>query len=107
MKVSPDTIPGIVCDVYGISETDLFSKSRKRGIVEPRQMIIFLLNRLTKRSNNRICLEYRMNHSTGMHAMKKVMDYYQTEKSYREKMNTILFQIGVSPEKLFPMKRLI
>jgi chromosomal replication initiation ATPase DnaA len=107
MKVSPDAIPGIVCETYGISETDLFSKTRKREIVEPRQMVIFLLNRLTKRSNNRICLDFRKNHSTGMHAIRKVTDYYRTEKAYRERMDAILFQIGVSPEKLFPMKRLI
>jgi chromosomal replication initiator protein len=107
VKDLSDKIPVTVCEIYGISETDLFLKTKKREIAEPRQIVIFLLNRLTKKSNNQICLDFRKNHSTGMHAIRKVVDYYQTEKSYRERMDTILFQIGVRPEKLFPMKRLI
>lgn len=74
-----------VCKVYEIQESTIFQKSRKRTIVEPRQMVMFLLRHDLDMPFSKIARLFRCHHATVIHAVRimKVligMDYDVWEK---------------------------
>lgn len=81
------TIEGIkktVCDYFNLAEEEIQTKSRKREIVQARQIAMFLAKRYTKNSLSMIggAIGNR-DHATVLHACKTVNDLIQTNKSFR------------------------
>ena len=72
-KTSPQTILKNVADFYSISLNDLMKRSRKKEVVKPRQIAMFLLREETKLSFPEIGHKLGgRDHSTVIHACEKI-----------------------------------
>ncbi len=72
-KTSPQSILKAVADFYNISAADLIKRSRKKEIVRPRQIAMFLLRDETKLSFPEIGQKLGgRDHSTVIHACEKI-----------------------------------
>ncbi len=83
-KYTVQDIRDIVCDYYGVSLDNLLSESRKREIVQARQVAMYFAKLKTKDSLTTIGLTIgKRNHATVLHACKTVQDLIDTDKSFR------------------------
>ena len=72
-KTSPQSILKAVADFYNISSNDLLKRSRKKEVVKPRQVAMFLLREETKLSFPEIGQKLGgRDHSTVIHACEKI-----------------------------------
>jgi chromosomal replication initiator protein len=82
-----------VCKYYKISKDELLSRSRRRGIVQPRQIAMYLARRYTGQSFQAIGRSFNRYHATTLHAIGTV------ERLIREQGN-IQKQVAFLSEKL-------
>lgn len=81
---SVQEIRDIVCDFYGVSLESLLSETRKREIVQARQVAMYFAKLKTKDSLTTIGTTIgKRNHATVLHACKTVQDLIDTDKSFR------------------------
>lgn len=89
-KTSPQAILKSVADFYSISSNDLLKRSRKKEVVKPRQVAMFLLREETKLSFPEIGQKLGgRDHSTVIHACEKI----RGESSIDESLKTELLMI--------------
>jgi len=83
-------IKQIVCKFYGKQLWMIESKSRKREIVEPRQIAATLVREFTRLSLKQTGLKFGgLDHSTVIHARQTVYDLIETDNDYRKKFEYI------------------
>lgn len=74
-----------VCDYYEITQTDLLGKSRKRELVIPRQIIMYLMREEIQASFPTIGNEIgSRDHTTVMHACEKIKEAVETDEKIRQ-----------------------
>lgn len=79
-----------VCDYYKLSVTEIQTKSRKRDVVQARQIAMYLARKYTKSSLTVIGEQIgNRDHATVLHAVKTVMDLCETDREIRESVSTI------------------
>ncbi len=78
-RITIDVIKKLVCKEYAITEQDLVSKSRKKNIVKPRQVAIFLSRKYTDQSIKKIGSSFKRYHATAIYSVNAV------EKELRNK----------------------
>ena len=87
-------IKNIVCKYYNISEDKLNDKTRKREIVQARQMAMFFSKNLTRSSLVKIGAQIGgKDHATVLHACKTVNNLVDTDKRFRMQIEEIEFEI--------------
>lgn len=109
MEINPYTIPGViindekiiesVCRVYDLSTKNLLATSRKRRIVEPRQIAIFLIIVIGRKGSAYIEEKYPYNHSTAHYSINVVKALYQTSYPYRMRIAAILDDLALPMEE--------
>ena len=83
-EISIDYIQKVVCDYFDISMDALNSKTRKREIVQARQLSMFFSKRLTKASLASIGLHCgNKDHATVLHACRTVNNLIETDKQFK------------------------
>ncbi|MCQ2351198.1 MAG: chromosomal replication initiator protein DnaA [Paludibacteraceae bacterium] len=89
-------IRDIVCDFYGVSLESILSETRKREIVQARQVAMYFAKLKTKDSLTTIGTTIgKRNHATVLHACKTVQDLMDTDKTFRasvEELDRLLKQ---------------
>ena len=89
-KTSYKAIIKAVSDFYDIKEEDLINQSRKREIVLPRQICMFLIREELKSSFPFIGDKFGgRDHTTVMHACEKINKEIQTNENMVEELNII------------------
>ncbi|MEA1946904.1 MAG: chromosomal replication initiator protein DnaA [Thermodesulfobacteriota bacterium] len=68
-NITIDVIKKMVCKNYKISITDIVSSSRKKSIVRPRQIAIYLSRRYTDTSLQAIGRSFNRYHATALHSI--------------------------------------
>jgi chromosomal replication initiator protein len=68
-KITVENIQKLVCKHYKISMQELLSRSRKRTIVQPRQIAMYLARRYTDESFQAIGRSFNRYHATTLHAI--------------------------------------
>ena len=85
-----DDILEKVCQHYGIPQQHVFSKSRKREIVQVRQVSMYLAQKYTKMPAGRIGqLIGGRDHSTVLHSCSAVEQRLKVDKGFAEELNSI------------------
>ena len=85
-----DDIMEKVCQHYGVSQQQVFSKSRKRDYVQVRQVSMYLAQKYTKMPASRIGqLIGGRDHSTVLHSCNTVEQRLKVEASFREELQSI------------------
>ena len=83
-ELSIDFIQKIVCDHFNISVEKISSKTRKRDVVQARQLAMYFSKKLTKSSLASIGLQCgNKDHATVLHACRTVSNLLETDKSYK------------------------
>lgn len=83
-EISIEYIQKLVCDYFGISIDQVKSKTRKREIVQARQISMYFAKDLTKSSLKTIGMHFGgRDHSTVIHACQTVNDLIETDKKFR------------------------
>lgn len=89
-EISIDYIQKIVCDYYNIPHNLIQSKTRKREIVQARQVAMFFSKSLTKSSLATIGTQIGgKDHATVLHACKTVNNLIDTDKQFRLQIKDI------------------
>lgn len=84
-KATIDDIQKKVCEYYNVRVAEMHSPKRARSIARPRQVAMFLCKMLTPRSLPEIGRKFGgRDHTTVMHAVKKVEELIAQEDSIRE-----------------------
>lgn len=83
-KQSIKSIVDTVCKYFGVTSEQMQSASRKREIVQARQIAMFFANKLTEETLTTIGTTIgNRNHATVLHACKTVSDLAETDKQFR------------------------
>jgi chromosomal replication initiator protein len=89
-KITPKTIIRIVSEFYDVKEEDLINKSRKREIVFPRQICMYLIRGELKNSYPFIGEKFGgRDHTTVMHACDKISKGIESSEVLSEEINLI------------------
>ncbi len=89
-EISIDYIQKVVCNYYNIGLDQLQSKTRKREIVQARQVAMFFSKTLTKSSLATIGSQIGgKDHATVLHACKTVNNLIETDKRFRLQVDEI------------------
>ncbi len=91
--VSVDTIRKLVCKHYQVSHEELKSKSRKRSVVFPRQVAMFLSRKFTHASLQVIGMEYNRDHATVLHSINNLTKQMNTTVKTRLEVEYLTEQI--------------
>jgi chromosomal replication initiator protein len=89
-EISIDYIQKVVCSYYNVATEMLHSKTRKREIVQARQVAMFFSKNLTKSSLATIGSQIGgKDHATVLHACKTVNNLMDTDKRFRMQIDEI------------------
>ena len=93
-----DDILEKVCQHYGVSQQSVFSRSRKRDLVQVRQVSMYLAKKFTKMPDSRIGqLIGNRDHSTVIHSCATIEQRLKVDKSFLDELTSI--------ENSFKLKR--
>ena len=83
-EISIDYIQKIVCDYFNITIDQMHSTTRKREIVQARQLAMYFAKNMTKASLASIGTEIGgKDHATVLHAVRTVNNLIETDKHFR------------------------
>lgn len=89
----PITIEGIissVCSHFNLDESTVYTKTRKRDVVQVRQISMYLAKKHTDISTSKIGqLIGNRDHATVLHACKIIKDLVEVDKSFKSKIEDI------------------
>ena len=96
-EVSIDYIQKLVTEFYGLSVDQLKSKTRKREIVQARQISMYYAKSMTKASLKSIGTYFGgRDHSTVIHACQTVNDLMDTDKKFKNDVEEIGKRIKIN-----------
>lgn len=78
-----------VCNEFGVNKDELFTKTRKREIVDARNVCMAIMRDYTPASFQRIGEYFFRDHATVLFATKSVQNHYQTEKEFRDRYDRV------------------
>ncbi len=89
-ELSVDYIVKVVCDYFNVPAESLYAKTRKREIVQARQIAMYFSKSLTKSSLASIGAQIgKKDHATVLHACKTVTNLKDTDKAFNLSLNEI------------------
>ena len=88
-RVSDDHILKSVADFYNISVGDLITRGRKKEVVEPRQVAMFLLRDILEMSYPYIGEKLGRDHTTAIHAVEKINHESTKNQTLTQKLSLI------------------
>jgi chromosomal replication initiator protein len=88
--VTIDKVQRVVCEYFKITRDELLSKTRKRQIVQARQIAMYMSRNLINCSLSTIGAEIGgKDHATVLHACTTVNDLMSTDKTFRQYVTDI------------------
>lgn len=96
-EISIEYIQKLVSDYYTLTVDQLKSKTRKREIVQARQISMYFAKQLTKASLKNIGMHFGgRDHSTVIHACQTVNDLIDTDKKFRSDVDELSKRIKIN-----------
>ena len=92
-RVGIDDIQKFVADKYGIKLSDIKGKSRKKEIVNPRQIAMFLSREILEDSLVTISNAFDRDHTTVMHGIDKIQKQIDEDDDFKEEIESLLKEI--------------
>ena len=88
-RVSDDQVLKAVADFFSVSVGDLITRGRKKEVVEPRQIAMYLLRDILEMSYPYIGEKLGRDHTTAIHAVEKINQEINKNSSLNQKINLI------------------
>jgi len=96
-EVSIDYIQKIVCDFFNLPIEMLKSKTRKRQVVQARQIAMYFAKNMTKSSLSSIGMHCGgKDHATVLHACRTVNNLLETDKKFKSNVQELQKKIAIS-----------
>ncbi|MCK4696236.1 MAG: chromosomal replication initiator protein DnaA, partial [Candidatus Cloacimonetes bacterium] len=94
--VNLETIMEKVCSVYHITHSQIFDKTRKKNIVFPRQIGMYLSNLLIPQLSLKEIANYykRKDHTTVLHAKKTIEEQFKNDRKLRIQIEKLINEIS-------------
>ncbi|OQY00552.1 MAG: chromosomal replication initiator protein DnaA [Desulfobacteraceae bacterium 4572_130] len=92
-KITIDIIKKFVCKEFNISEQTIVSASRKKNIVKPRQMAIFLARKYTDQPLKIISKNFNRYHATAIYSINAVEKELKQKGVFFQQMNYLYKKI--------------
>lgn len=94
-EITIDHIQKIVVDYFQVDLEDLQSKTRKRNIVQARQLAMFLAKKYTKNSLTTIGSQIgQRDHATVLHACKTVENLAETDREFKKYVEDLTLKLS-------------
>ena len=93
-QVTIENIKRKVADYYNIRVSDLSSPRRTRTLARPRQIAMALAKELTQHSLPEIGESFGKDHTTVLHACRKVVELREQDLKIREDYENLQRQLG-------------
>ncbi len=88
--ITVESIQKLVCDYFHLNASDIQTKSRKREVVQARQISMYLARKYTKNSLSSIGEQIgNRDHATVLYACNAVSDLLKYDKTYRQSLESI------------------
>ncbi len=88
-SVTVDEILRKVAERYNLRMAEMMSKRRDRSIARPRQIAMYLAKVLTTKSLPEIGRAFDRDHTTVIHAVKKVEDLCETDAAFKDEIDAL------------------
>ncbi len=95
-SVTKDQLMNVVCQIFEVEKTEVISHIRKRRFVEARKAFSYFASKklgYTLSVIGRDILNKR-DHSTVIHAIKSCQDLYETDPTFRNKIDRVAIKIS-------------
>ncbi|MFP4305784.1 MAG: chromosomal replication initiator protein DnaA [Desulfococcaceae bacterium] len=92
-SITVESIKALVCRHYGVSAEELESRSRKKRIVRPRQMAIYLARKYTDQSLQAIGRSFNRYHATAIHSIGAVEKGVKADASLKQQLHHLCGQL--------------
>ncbi|MDG5798771.1 chromosomal replication initiator protein DnaA [Marinilabiliaceae bacterium ANBcel2] len=93
-EISVDFIQKTVCHYYGLQPENLQSRTRKREIVQARQIAMYFSKNMTNSSLSAIGSKIgKKDHATVLHACKTITNLIETDKDFKSQIKEIEAQL--------------
>lgn len=95
-KRHPYTAPGIkdindvVSEVFGIERKDLFTRTRKRDIVDARAVAMWWMRKNKNISLHGISSRYSLDHATTIHNVRKIDSLIEVDREMKRKVGLVV-----------------
>jgi chromosomal replication initiator protein len=87
--ITIESIKKLVCKAYSITINEIISKSRKRRIVRPRQVAIYLARKYTDASLQAIGKSFKRYHATALHSISAIERELKSNPAMKEEVNIL------------------
>lgn len=95
-RIAPEKILEAVCTYYNVRHQDLLGANRRREIVEPRHLVMYLLRQLTKTPLVQVGrLLGGRDHTTILHGVEKIESILRQNGKFRQDVINIKQSLGV------------
>jgi len=85
-QITVDLIKQVVCTHYNITLSDIASKSRKKSILRPRQVAMYLARKYTDQPLKAIGRSFNRYHATTIHSIAVVEKDLKADNSFKKQM---------------------
>ncbi len=92
-KITVDLIKKLVCSEFSVSEQEIISPSRKKRIVKPRQVAMYLARRYTDQPLKKIGRSFNRYHATAIYSINAVEKAIKLQGTFKEQMNHLYRKI--------------
>lgn len=89
MNPTIDQIKRATSEHYGVANVMLMSSNRQRKVARPRQVAMYLSRRLTTRSLPEIGRLFRRDHTTVIHAMRRITALMEADPAFSLDVATV------------------
>ena len=97
-SITIESVQETVADYFGLDSDLMRARTRKKEIVVPRQVAMYLTKLLTESSLKTIGLHFGgRDHSTVLHAFQTIQEKQENNSHLRSDMEAILSRLGVDP----------
>ena len=95
-EITIDSIQEIVGSHLDVNVEEMKGKTRKRDIVQARQIAMYFAKEMTRNSLKAIGVHFgNRDHSTVIHALQTVSDLIETDKSFKQNVSEIRKRISM------------
>ncbi|MFH1156447.1 MAG: chromosomal replication initiator protein DnaA [Pseudomonadota bacterium] len=92
-QITIEAIKKLICQEYSISEQEIISSSRKKRVVQPRQMAIYLARKYTDQPLKTIGKSFNRYHATAIYSLSAVEKELKQKGPVYEQMNYLYTKI--------------
>lgn len=92
---TPEDVMEIVSDYFNVTKSDLVGTVRKKEILLPRQVAMYLIRKELRTSYEQIGEEFGRNHTTVMHACEKIIKLLRKDQKMVRDLNALKAEMGL------------